>query len=116
MSFLLTMSGVVVGRTDLENRDAARQIAHGAFRPGLGYELAQPVFDMYEAAHSDAAARDRYRRAREALQLQLTDPGGSTVGFRELHIRRSDGEPAGSKDYVIEVVTDDPQLWSGKKT
>ena len=107
------MSGVIVGRTELESRDPARQIASGAFRPGLGYDLAQPVFDLYEAARNDAAGLDRYRRAREALQLRLTDAGGSTVGFRDLHIRRSDQAAPGSKDYVIEVVTDDPQLWAG---
>jgi hypothetical protein len=109
------MSGVVVGRTELENRDPARQIARGAFRPGLGYELAQPVFDLYEAARRDAAGLDRYRRAREALQLRLTDAGGSNVGFRELHIRRADDATADSKEYVIEVVTDDPRLWSASK-
>src|SRR5688572_8546954 len=41
MSYTLTMAGVIVGRSELEMRDAAARIARGAFRPGLGYELAQ---------------------------------------------------------------------------
>jgi len=116
MSFTLTMSGVIVGRTDLESRDAVRKVALGTFRPGLGYELAQPVFDLYEAAGSDPAGLDRYRRARDELRLQLTDAGGSQVRFRDLHIRRAkDTVPEGT-EYVIEVSSDDPRLWTASPT
>ena len=116
MSFTLTMSGVIVGRTDLENRDAVQRVARGIFRPGLGYELAQPVFDLYEAARMDPAGIDRYRRARDALQLRLTDAGGTPVTFRELHIQRANEAAGEGDDYMIEVSSDDPRLWSTSPT
>ena len=116
MSFTLTMSGVIVGRTDLESRDADRKVALGTFRPGLGYELAQPVFDLYEAAGTDPAGLDRYRRARDALQLELTDAGGSQVRFRDLHIRRAKHTAPGGAEYVIEVSSDDARIWAASPT
>ena len=79
MSFTLTMSGVIVGRSELETRDPARRVASGVFRPGLGYELAQPVFDLYAAAGQDADALARYRTARDALRLQLADSSPVSV-------------------------------------
>ena len=112
MSFTLTMSGVIVGRSDLERRDPATRVARGVFRPGLGYDLAQPVFSLYENAGGDEAALGRYHRAREALQLQLTDPAGARVSFLELHIQASAEARSDRPEYVIEVVSDDPVLWN----
>lgn len=111
MSFTLTMSGVIVGRSELEVRDADRRTARGVFRPGLGYELAQPVFDLFDQAHGDAAALERYRRARDALRLELTDAGGAAIAVRDLHIRRNAGTPATAAEHVIEIESDDPGLW-----
>src|SRR4029079_1979221 len=84
----LTMSGVIVGRSELETRDPARRVASGVFRPGLGYELAQPVFDLYASAGHDADALARYRKARDALRLQLADSSGAAVAVRQVDIRR----------------------------
>lgn len=111
MSFTLTMSGVIVGRSELEVRDADRRVARGAFRPGLGYELAQPVFELYEAAGTDQAAIARYRQARDALKLQLADASGRVLSLRDIHLRRG---PAvgGQTGIVMEVETDDPAIWS----
>jgi hypothetical protein len=111
MSFTLTMSGVIVGRSELEVRDSDRRTARGAFRPGLGYELAQPVFELYEAAGSDPAAVARYRQARDALQLQLADASGRVVALREIHIRKRPSQ-GGQSSIVMEVETDDPTMWS----
>lgn len=107
MSFTLKMSGVIVGRSELENRDASRRIASGAFRPGLGYDLVQPVFDLLEGGGGNADAMARYRKSRDALRLELTSASGAPVHVRELHIRRgSTGSP------VLEIETDDPAVWS----
>ena len=109
MSYTLRTSGVIVGRSELEERDAARRTARGAFRPGLGYDLVQPIFAL-RAEAGDPAVRERYRRAREALQLELTDPAGRAIQARELHIGpRSADANAGLE---IEVITHDPAFWS----
>jgi hypothetical protein len=105
------MSGVIVGRSELERRDPAGQVARGDFRPGLGYDLAEPVFSLYDGANGDEAQLTRYRRAREALRLQLTDTTGTPVSFRELHIRKGDPRRGGT-EYTMEVVSDDPRLWN----
>jgi hypothetical protein len=110
MSFTLTMSGVIVGRSELEVRDPASHVALGAFRPGLGYELAQPVFALHDNAGGDPVGLDRYRKAREALRLTLTDASGVSMSFRELHIRRPTDAESSDTDLVLEVVTDDPRI------
>lgn len=105
------MSSIIVGRSELESRDPARHVASGVFRPGLGYELAQPVFALYESAVGDQGALGRYRRAREALRLELTDSAGARVSFRELHILTRPQEKSDRQEFVIEVESDDSLLW-----
>lgn len=105
------MSGVIVGRSELEGRDPASRAVRGVFRPGLGYDLAEPVFSLYDNAQGDQAALERYRRARDALRLQLTNAMGEPVSFRELHIQRGEAT-AGGTEYIMEVVSDDPRLWN----
>jgi len=112
VSFTVTMSGVIVGRSELEGREPASRVVRGRFRPGLGYDLAQPVFALYDGARSDAAALARYRKAREALRLQLTDAAGTPVSFRELHIRPNADAKPGATEYVIEIESDDPLIWN----
>lgn len=111
MSFTLRMSGVIVGRSELEHRDALRRVASGAFRTGLGYELAEPIFVLYDGAGNDAEALARYRKAREALRLQLTGSAGNVVSVRDLHIRRDPSAKAGQPALVLEIETDDPAIW-----
>ena len=112
MSFTLSMSGIIVGRSELESRDSVRRVASGVFRPGLGYELAQPVFALYDAARNDAEALVRYQKARDALRLQLADSSGAQVAIRELNIRRDPTADASATALVIEVETDDPLIWT----
>jgi len=107
MSFILKMSGVIVGRSELENRDAARRLATGVFRPGLGYDLVQPIFELLETAGDSAEAMSRYRTSRDALRLQLIDSSGSALTVRELHIRRN----GSTRAPMLEVETDDPAFW-----
>ena len=111
MSFTLTRSGVIVGRSELETRDPARRVASGVFRPGLGYDLAQPVFALYDTAAQDADALARYRKARDALRLQLVDSSGAPVTLRQVDIRRDPSAAAAATALVIEVETDDPAIW-----
>jgi len=108
MSFIVKMAGVIVGRSELENRDVTRRLATGVFRPGLGYDLVQPIFDLLETAGESAEAMSRYRNSRDALRLQLSDSSGSPLTVRELHIRRN----AGSGAPTLEVETDDPGFWT----
>ena len=94
MSFILRMSGVIVGRSELETRDAARSgVARGAFRPGLGYELAEPVFALFDSAGDDPEALARYRKAREALRLDARRTRQARRCMRNLHIRREPAHP-----------------------
>jgi hypothetical protein len=108
MSFTLKMSGVIVGRSELENRDVNRRVATGVFRPGLGYDLVQPIFQLLDMAGNSAEAMARYRKSRDALRLQLIDSSGSALIVRELHIRRN----ASSGAPMLEVETDDPGFWT----
>jgi len=110
MTFTLRMSNVIVGRSELEFRDAALGFAHGAFRPGLGYELTEPIFALLDGARDDAEALARYQRSRDALRLTLTDSSGATVNVRNLHIRRNAGAAPGEPALMLEIETDDPTL------
>ena len=112
MSFTLTMSGVVVGRSDLETRDPAKRVALGAFRPGLGYDLTQPIFALFTERGGDADALARYRKARDALKLQLTDSAGVPVRVSEIHIRPDPASGAGKTALLLEIETDDPVVWN----
>ena len=112
MSFTLSMSGVIVGRSELECRDAARRVARGVFRPGLGYELTQPIFELYTAGSGDPETLARYRRSRDALRLQLTDAAGNHVRIRELHIRSDSPSGSAGPQLFLEVETDDPVVWN----
>jgi hypothetical protein len=112
MSFILRMSGVIVGRSELETRDATRNVARGAFRPGLGYELAEPVFMLLDQAGGDADALSRYRKALEALRLELEDSSGSSIAVRDLHIRRAAHAYTGAPVLTLEVDTVDPLIWT----
>ena len=109
MSFTLLMSGVIVGRSALENRDATRRVVRGAFRPGLGYDLVQPIFELYDSAGDDEDALARYRKARQALRLQLTNSSGTAIAVRDLHISKDTS--ASKPTLVLEVETDDPTIW-----
>ncbi|HUQ83648.1 MAG TPA: hypothetical protein VM076_21025 [Gemmatimonadaceae bacterium] len=115
MSFTLTMSGVIVGRSELETRDPATQLARGAFRPGLGYDLVQPVFALYETAAGNEAGLAKYRKAREALRLQLADSSGAPLTVEELHVRQAADHESSESGLVLEVQTSDPIIWPTRR-
>ena len=69
------------------------------------------MFELYDAAGADQAAAARYRQARDALKLQLTDATGRVLVVRDLHVRK--GPLNGSQPTIVmEVETDDPAIWS----
>ena len=46
MRHTLKLQGIIVGHSDLEEVDAADRRVWGHFRPGIGYELVQPIFRL----------------------------------------------------------------------
>jgi hypothetical protein len=70
MVYTLRMHGVTVGHSDLERRDPTTNTAAGVFRPGLGYELVEPIFQL---------DGERGRQAVEKLALELVDAKGKVV-------------------------------------
>jgi hypothetical protein len=70
MVYTLRMHGVTVGHSDLERRDPTGNGASGVFRPGLGYELVEPIFQL---------DGERRRVALEKLGLELVDADGHVV-------------------------------------
>jgi hypothetical protein len=78
MVYTLRMHGVTVGHSDLEHRDPAANTAAGVFRPGLGYELVEPIFQL---------EGERGRQAIEKLSLELVDAKGNVVPTSRIEIR-----------------------------
>ncbi|MEP6690459.1 MAG: hypothetical protein ABJD07_04845 [Gemmatimonadaceae bacterium] len=90
-TYTVRMHDVAVGYSDLEERDADGTMAHGVFRPGLGYELVQPIFQLHaRATPGDDVALARFVRARDALRLTLIDPKGKEIATRGIHIYERD--------------------------
>lgn len=87
------LHGIVVGYSDLEHADPALGRARGRFRPGVGYELVQPVFQLYteavprrDGAVTDDSKLQRYHKSRDALGLSLEDDVGRVIATSAIHI------------------------------
>lgn len=87
------LKGIAIGYSDLEEIDPSLGRARGVFRPGIGYELVQPVFKLYTDAVptpggdvSDAEKLARYHKSRDALGLSLEDDAGRSVRTTAIHI------------------------------
>ena len=107
MSYVLKLRDVIVGRSSLDTRDAARHSARGAFRPGLGWELVEPIFDLLPltATHATDEQRARYRKARDTLALALYAPDGTLVDTVRIDVVR---DPASSTGLTLDVgIVDD---------
>lgn len=81
MSFTVRLRGIIVGRAELATSDPATGLRSGAFRPGPGFDLVEPLFQL---------SGPRYERAMQALRLELLDDTGSVVPTQSIDIR--DGE------------------------
>ncbi|MGQ0646750.1 MAG: hypothetical protein ACT4P7_04210 [Gemmatimonadaceae bacterium] len=111
MSYTLRLKDIVIGWSDLESRDANRRIARGPFRPGLGYELVEPIFVLRPGNElgPDMLEREaRYRRARDTLDLALYAPDGAEVDTARIDIMRDDRSPT---ELALEVAIVDREFW-----
>ncbi len=113
MRYTLRMKGVIVGRSDLERRDAGAHMAGGAFRAGGGWELMEPVFELDDAARAagpDSAEgrllAERFARASASLGFELEARSGARFAARDVRIRTS-----ATGDRTIELRVDEPAFW-----
>lgn len=114
---VVRLAGVVIGYSDLEHAWPGERRARGAFRPGIGYELVEPVFKLYTEAVPtpggtvrDEAKLERYHNSRDALGLTLEEPGGTVVRTSAIHV--ADYARDGSDDdRVLEVLISDDGYW-----
>ena len=111
------LKDIVVGWSDLEDAEPNLGRARGRFRPGMGYELVQPVFQLYAQAvptpGADAAdpdLLDRYHRARDLLELSLVDDAGRAIRTSAIHI--SDYSELKNGSLELEVLIADREYWS----
>jgi hypothetical protein len=110
------MAGVIVGHSELEMAEPDLGRAWGVFRPGLGYDLVQPVFRLFAQAVPRNGARDevllkRYYKSRDALKLELTDGDGRRIPTTAIHIADYSVEE-GSSAIELDVLIADEGYWS----
>lgn len=117
MKHTVRLHGVVIGYSELEDVEPSLGRARGRFRPGIGYELVQPVFRLFTeavpapgGAVSDAEKLERYHRSRDALGLALEDDSGRTIRTSAIHISDYSEQRGGSID--LEVLISDWDYWS----
>jgi hypothetical protein len=112
MKHTVRLKGVIVGHSELEHIEPGTGRAWGSFRPGLGYDLVQPVFALFaEAAPLNGASRDeakleRYYAARDALDLKLEDATGRPIRTTTIHIADHEG-PSGNVPELDVLIADD---------
>jgi len=111
------MQGLIVGHSELEQRDVATRRAWGRFRPGLAYELVQPVFRLFTEAvpmrggePRDEDKLARYHAARDKLALELVDATGRTIETAAIHIADYT-EKQGSDALELDVLVRDGEFW-----
>jgi hypothetical protein len=121
MRHTLRLHGVVVGWSDLEQIEPDLGRARGHFRPGVGYELVQPVFRLFaeacprdESGRRDEAKLARYYKSRDALQLELVDAEGVRIPTTTIHIADYSGSDPG--DCELDVLIADADYWQRRST
>ena len=118
MRHTVKLHGVIVGHSELEQRDPGTRRAWGRFRPGLGYELVQPVFRLFTEAvpmrggePRDEDKLARYHAARDKLGLELVDASGRRIGTSAIHISDYTHQQ-GSDALELEVLVSEDEFWS----
>lgn len=111
-SYVLKLRDVIVGRSELAERDGAARVARGPFRPGLGWDLVEPIFALAEGTKGGVPdeQRERYRRARDTLALGLYAADGALVESIRLDVRKDPGSPTG---LVLDAEIVDDAFWNG---
>lgn len=111
------LHGIVVGYSDLEHVDPVLGVARGRFRPGVGYDLVQPIFRLFTEAVPEAGGPvtddeklARYHKSRDALSLLLEDDTGRPVSTTAIHISDYSHQPEGSME--VEVLISDRTYWT----
>jgi hypothetical protein len=111
------MQGLILGHSELEQRDVSARRAWGKFRPGVGYELVQPVFRLFTEAvpmrggePRDEEKLARYHAARDKLGLELVDDAGRKIGTAAIHIADYT-EKQGNAAIELEVLVSDEEFW-----
>ncbi len=113
MKHTVRLKGVIVGHSELEHIEPGTGRAWGSFRPGLGYDLVQPVFALFaQAAPRNGSSRDntkleRYYAARDALDLKLEDSTGQPIRTTTIHIAVYDGADSGGVPELEVLIADD---------
>ena len=118
MRHTVTLHGTIVGYSDLEETDVALRRAWGRFRPGLGYELVQPVFRLFTEAvpmrggePRDTEKLERYHAARDKLGLSLVDADGNEIRTSAIHIADYTTE-RDTKALELDVLISDDGYWA----
>jgi hypothetical protein len=118
MRHTVRMHGVIVGYSELEHAEPEVGRAWGVFRPGVGYELVQPVFQLFREAVPmkggeafDEIKLGRYHAAREKLGLELVDGEGRVVETSALHIADYPPEKGGME---LEALIRDAEFWEAR--
>jgi hypothetical protein len=114
------LHGIAVGYSDLEDVEPALGRARGRFRPGIGYDLVQPVFRLFTeavpapgAAVADEEKLERYHKSRDALDLLLEDDAGRAIRTTAIHISDYSERRGGSIE--LEVLISDPLYWRQRR-
>jgi hypothetical protein len=110
------LKNIIIGYSELEDTEPALGRARGLFRPGVGYELVQPVFQLFTdavpvqgGAVQDDEKLERYQRSRDALGLSLEDDTGRVIRASAIHIADYSAKRGGSMQ--IEVLISDRDYW-----
>ena len=99
MHVVLRLHGVIVGHAELAAHDSEHGTWCGPFRPGLGWELIEPVFDLKSATELPGAA-ERFEQARNALRFELTTGDGTALAMDGLEIQT---ERRGERTVPVEL-------------
>jgi hypothetical protein len=111
VSYTLKLKDIVIGWCDFATRDEATRIARGPFRPGLGFEIVEPIFLLRPTDPNapDSLEREmRYRRARNTLALSLHAPDGAEVDTARIDVLRDE---ASETELALEVSVVDRAFW-----
>lgn len=93
MSYVLKLQNVIVGRCDLPTGEELHSSRQAPFRPGLGWDLVEPIFQLSRA--DDDEQRARYAKSRDALSLALYDSAGSLLETTRIDIVDDPASPTG---------------------
>lgn len=116
MRHTVRLHGVVIGRSELEHVDPELRRAWGVFRPGMGYDLVQPVFQLFREAvpmkggeAMDEIKLARYYAARDKLGLELVNAEGHRITTSAIHIADYPAETGGPE---LDVLISDDAYWA----